>query len=107
MFAAQTDITRNSGVFKFILRKKVLTMSKNKIIVIFIIILVVGVWLFPVKRTINSNKFDINEYVQNNRGVILCNGVNTTGAEFVVTDSVGIDIYPRYISDLTGNSPEL
>lgn len=103
----KTNITRESGVFKFILRKKVLTMSKNKIIVIFIIIPVVGVWLFPVKRTINSNKFDINEYVQNNKVVILCNGVNTTGAKFVVTDSAGIDICPRYISDLTGNSPEL
>ncbi len=82
-------------------------MSKNKIIIVFVIILIVGIWLFPIKRTINANKFDINEYVQDNKVVILCHGVNTTDAKFITTDSAGINSCPRYIRELTGNSPEL
>lgn len=81
-------------------------MEKKKIIIIAFIFVFSIVWLFPVKLTISSNNFNINEY-SNNSVALLCHGENSTDVQFIVEQYAGITNCPIHIKELNGNSPEL
>lgn len=81
-------------------------MKKGVLICIVILILLIAIWAYPVKRTISFCQFNINDYALNGKTVLLCNSENSTDVQFCIKDSAGIERCPTYIKKLTGNTPE-